>query len=415
MATIELDELRTPAELGGSSSLAVQSTNNRGLRRRRPVQVGYDQTDHPSPEPLNALVCFREIAAAIVALNLATMKALLDGWCGTPQITGKWYERYQGFLSETEVSLVDWITEEGGARLEDEVLEYANSFNMEQARAFIVDTQTSTFYSQLVDIRIKKLRASQAHAVFAAKADQGKIPEKYCWCDSYSSYIEYAVVEEYDERAQLCYIMSAARRLLSSIKRAVEGEYLRSGELEILKAKVAALQVHYSTAAAAVQERQSDLVDLSANDWWEPPSATRSNELPSKVAKAYPGNVDVVESYFGFAIPVICLLSCIPIALAWTHSDPNVGTVADANFYQLIAGSILQVLGLGTTLYPTLFHSKLSRPSWFLTWFLAAISLIFTILSIPLYVLLPTAWSTVIAFAGTAAQPLILLQIIRAI
>jgi hypothetical protein len=89
-----------------------------------------------------------------------------------------------------------------------------------------------------------------------------------------------------------------------------------------------------------------------------------------------------------------------------------VGTIGDANFYQLVAGSIVQLLGLGTMIYPTVFHSKQDGPSWFWTWVLATISLICTVLSIPFYILFPTAWSMVVSFAGTVAQPLILLQII---
>ncbi|KAI3317225.1 hypothetical protein HD806DRAFT_515805 [Xylariaceae sp. AK1471] len=415
MATIELAQLPIPAHLGGSDNFSIQSANNHVLRRRRLPELGYAQADHSVSEPLDKLARFREIAAVIVALNVSTLNALQDGWYGSPQVIGRCCDEYACFLSDEEERLVYAIAEAGGAHFEDSILEHVNSMNLEQARGCLVDPQTSKFYSQLVDIRIKKYRASQAHAALAVQANHGTILSKFSSRESYQDYIEHAVTDEYEQRSLLRYAVKAAQRLLSTIKVAVEGGHLQHSELEILKSKVAALQVHYRDAAAAVDEKQSILFYPSADDWWEPPSATGNNDPPVKVAKAYEGRLDVVKSNLILVIPAICLLSCIPTALAWIHSDPNVGTVGDANFYQLVAGSVVQLLGLGTMIYPTVFHSRLARTPWFWTWFLATVSLTCTVLSIPFYVLFPTAWSMVIAFTGTVAQPLILLQIIQAV
>ena len=120
-------------------------------------------------------------------------------------------------------------------------------------------------------------------------------------------------------------------------------------------------------------------------------------------------------STLSFFVPAILLLSCIPIALAWTRSPREVGASDDANFYQLIAGSLIQLLSLATLLYPTLFHFKFQGHSWLWTWILAAFSVACTILSVLLYVFLPVAWSMVVAFGGMTAQALITLQIVHAI
>jgi hypothetical protein len=133
------------------------------------------------------------------------------------------------------------------------------------------------------------------------------------------------------------------------------------------------------------------------------------------VARACGASSAGLISVLSFFVPTICLLSCIPIALAWTHSPREVGTIADANFYQSIAGSLVQLLSLATLLWPTLFHSTFSGRSWFWTWILAVFSGGFTILSVPLYVFLPTAWSMAVAFGGMIAQALIVLQIVHAI
>jgi len=103
------------------------------------------------------------------------------------------------------------------------------------------------------------------------------------------------------------------------------------------------------------------------------------------------------------------------MAFAWKHSDPQIGRVDDPDFFQLIAGSIIQLLSLATLAYPTVFHAKVARLSWFLTWVLIGVSASCTLSSILLYPLSSTAWSMVVAFAGTIAQAFILLQIVHKI
>ena len=143
-------------------------------------------------------------------------------------------------------------------------------------------------------------------------------------------------------------------------------------------------------------------------------SDSLKGSLPT-VSRAYEARRRSVISTLSFFIPIICLLSCIPIALAWTHSPQEVGTAKDANFYQLVANALIQLLSLATLLWPTLFHSTFSGHSWLWTWTLAVFSGICTIMSVPLYVFLPNAWSIAVAFGGMIAQILILLQIVHAI
>src|SRR5881628_3397823 len=131
------------------------------------------QRNDSVPESLDKLEKFREIAFAIVALNASTMKALRDGWYDSPQVIDRCCDEYAPYLSETELSLVDSIVDSGGAHFEDEVLEYTNSMNFEQVKTCLLEPRTSKFYSQLVDVRIKKYRASQVHAALAARVDHG--------------------------------------------------------------------------------------------------------------------------------------------------------------------------------------------------------------------------------------------------
>ena len=133
---------------------------------------------------------------------------------------------------------------------------------------------------------------------------------------------------------------------------------------------------------------------------------------------------DAVEAYssarnasptLSFLVPTISLLSCIPAALAWSHAPRQVGTVKDAEFYQLVSSSAMQLLGVATLIWPTVFHARLGHLSWVLTWILAGTSACFTILTVPLYLLLPTSWSALLSFGGSVALALVLLQLVHRI
>jgi hypothetical protein len=120
-------------------------------------------------------------------------------------------------------------------------------------------------------------------------------------------------------------------------------------------------------------------------------------------------------SVLNFAIPVICLAACIPMGVAWIRSNPRIGKATDPEFFQLIAGSVLQSLSLATLVYPTLFKASISHLPWLLTWILVGSSTICIFLSVLFYPLVSTCWSMVLAFSATLAQSLIVLQIVHAI
>ncbi|PVH70943.1 hypothetical protein DL98DRAFT_617245, partial [Cadophora sp. DSE1049] len=359
------------------------------------------------------------IASIIIALNVTTLRALRDGWYGSPQIINRCCDSYQHFLSEGEVELLDWTTEDGGVHFRAKIEEYVRDKNGEQMMEWLMDTRTSEFYSQLVDIELKKYRAAQAHSVLVLRADNLEIPEAYNYCTSYQSYVEQVVSNEQERRTFLKETLTRARWLLSAIKAAANDGSLGDQVLEILKLKVLALQEHYQDATAALFETPYDLLDQARDKWWESDisqvSSYRGQRSPAVVARAYESSSEGLLSTLSFFVPVILLLSCIPIALAWTHSPHEVGRNDDANFYQLIAGSLVQVLSLATLLYPTLFHSTFAGQSWLWTWTLAVISVACTFLSVLLYVFLPITWSMGLAFGGMVAQSLIVLQIVHAI
>ena len=163
----------------------------------------------------------------------------------------------------------------------------------------------------------------------------------------------------------------------------------------------------------ASEKSDGDFTDAGRDSSIPDASSDRGKMPPVAVARAYQARLVEVRFALIFFVPTVCLLSCIPMVLAWTRSPRKVGNVHDAGFYQSIAGSLIQLLGLATLLWPTLFHPKISEHSWVWVWTLAVFSGVCTLVSVPLFVLLPVAWSMVVAFGGMIAQALIALQVIE--
>ena len=123
-----------------------------------------------------------------------------------------------------------------------------------------------------------------------------------------------------------------------------------------------------------------------------------------------------VQTTLTFLVPAISLLSCIPAALSFVSATNEIGTARDADFFQLISSSAMAVLGLLTMTIPTFSRkTKLGKMAWFWTWILAGFSGVCAIVSIPLYLAIPTQWSAAVAFSGSVAQGLVTLQLMYAI
>jgi len=73
----------------------------------------------------------------------------------------------------------------------------------------------------------------------------------------------------------------------------------------------------------------------------------------------------------------------------------------------------MQLLGIGTLIWPTLFSTRLSRTSWIWTCVLTGTGIICTLVSVSLYLYAPTAWSGLLSFCGNVAQTLVLLQLVQ--
>jgi len=101
--------------------------------------------------------------------------------------------------------------------------------------------------------------------------------------------------------------------------------------------------------------------------------------------------------------------------LAWTHGSSHTGTTTNPDFYQAIAGAMMQLFGLLTFVWPTLSYPRLCAMAWIWIWVLAAFSTVCAVLSIPLFLAMSSTWIFVIEFAGVLAQAIVQLQVINSI
>lgn len=141
--------------------------------------------------------------------------------------------------------------------------------------------------------------------------------------------------------------------------------------------------------------------------------ATLDSSPPVDAASAYPSAISSLRPTFEFTVPTVCLLCCIPIGYACFYSSSQPGTTKDSDFWELVAGSILQCLSLATLLWPAVVQSRLHPQSSIYIWILSITSVVTVPISILFYSLVSARWSIVTDFAGNVAQVLILLQLMN--
>lgn len=176
--------------------------------------------------------------------------------------------------------------------------------------------------------------------------------------------------------------------------------------------------------------REPYLVHPHNTNWWSVLSlsichtSTHTNRLvsttkddqdgPENAVLAYPAGQNM-RSKLTFVVPAVSVRSVIPVAMAWKQADSALGSTRDSNFWQGIASGVMQLLGLFVFVWPTLKDRRLSQLTWFWIWLLAGFSAACSIVSVPLYLRVPTIWSFVFSFVGVLAQAVVQLQVVNAL
>ena len=154
----------------------------------------------------------------------------------------------------------------------------------------------------------------------------------------------------------------------------------------------------------------------------EPSDISSREQLPSTLP-THPQNVSVLcsinhlafantaikETIWLVALSLVCfMIATIPLmrGFAISAQENSIGTTQDADFYYLIQGSVMTVLGNFLMVIPLLKESWFS-PAYIWMWTFMLMSLLMCGVSVGLYLVVQTGWSSMVAFfasvAGTSA------------
>jgi hypothetical protein len=103
------------------------------------------------------------------------------------------------------------------------------------------------------------------------------------------------------------------------------------------------------------------------------------------------------------------ILSLVPLVLAWRISGASPGTTSDVDFYLLIQTSIMQLLGLFTAIFPM--AKRPASSAWIWAQFFTIVGVLVSVAAVPMYLYLPTMWSALVSFIGSATQIAVTLEL----
>ncbi|KAF7508415.1 hypothetical protein GJ744_009268 [Endocarpon pusillum] len=357
----------------------------------------------------------RKIVCSLIRLDLWTLDTLKSAcFRKHPEVINRGVERYEEFLDAELLTLhvCEDLYEVGfEARLQG----YFGRLSVQQLLEYVRDLRTSAYYAELMHWRLVMAHTARSNLRGAQASSDRTAPKYMDWCETYQEYLVQLEADDGDRQQKLKAVEREVRFLRGHVKHAVGSGDLDDATLMQLRRKFEALQDHYPDVHDCIHGNRRNILTYEHVLWWDPDAEQRRvsqlDQAPEHAVEAYTS----ASPTLSFLVPTISLLSCIPAALAWSHASRQVGNAKDAEFYQLVSSSAMQLLGVVTLIWPTVFHARLGRLSWVLTWILAGSGACFTLLAVPLYLLLPTSWSALSSFGGSVALALVLLQLVHTI
>ncbi|KAI1778411.1 hypothetical protein F4818DRAFT_300520 [Hypoxylon cercidicola] len=142
-------------------------------------------------------------------------------------------------------------------------------------------------------------------------------------------------------------------------------------------------------------------------------------DMLHKYEKVYPVSVDShptapLQSQTSILILLVLtfiVLSLIPMGVAWMKSTGDHGSVHDSDFWLCIMTSIGQAFGLFTSVYIVGRRSADNSTAWKCALLFTGAGIICCIVPIPLYLYVPTMWSSLVSFFASMAQFGVMLEI----
>lgn len=100
-------------------------------------------------------------------------------------------------------------------------------------------------------------------------------------------------------------------------------------------------------------------------------------------------------------------ISLISSAVGFAYSRPSKGSTKDAEFWFLVQSTTMQLLGLGIAALLEWREDAMPKHRWAVP---AAIACFLAVLAVPLYLMLPTKWSSLACVIASGLQPFLMLQ-----
>jgi hypothetical protein len=113
-------------------------------------------------------------------------------------------------------------------------------------------------------------------------------------------------------------------------------------------------------------------------------------------------------------ISISSVLSGILSVLSYMKAPPTPGTAKDADFFSLLQSSVMQASSIGIMML-SFRNIRLLKQARIYTWVLAVFGLVVSVLAVPMYVLVPTGLSTLLAAAGGIVQGFITLLLVYSV
>ncbi|KAI2777451.1 hypothetical protein F4815DRAFT_448375 [Daldinia loculata] len=105
-----------------------------------------------------------------------------------------------------------------------------------------------------------------------------------------------------------------------------------------------------------------------------------------------------------FIVFTVVAISFIPVGMAWSRSTNTPGSTGDSDFWVQIQNTILQLLGLSTAMLVA--HQRLfnDNTAWKYACYFTIAGVICAVLAVPVYLLVPTIWSSFSSFLASIMQ-----------
>ncbi|OIW34678.1 hypothetical protein CONLIGDRAFT_675643 [Coniochaeta ligniaria NRRL 30616] len=171
-----------------------------------------------------------------------------------------------------------------------------------------------------------------------------------------------------------------------------------------------AFHQHYPAARKLLDaEHEGTLLDPLREPWSEDEKSRQALRKPTPAPSS-----SALLAMISFTCS---LCAFVPAMMGYINTANGPGSWNDNSFWGLLAGVILQILGLGAQIlgplaFPGSLQTRLQQETQVLVWIFAALTSICTVASVILYVTVSAPWSGFCAFAGQAMMGFVQLMLV---